>query len=125
MALEVSHGRDTISLADDVLIAEIAPAMLGKLKADSRQQALSRSFLWTVAAAFIIPTLAQKLVTPERFELPPNQLGDWVGLLMVLSMIVCVVCGGVTIVRSFLGQPSMLRDELAYRREHGRWRWDR
>jgi hypothetical protein len=115
----------SISSNDAVLLAEIPPAMLAKLKADSIRKGLSTAFSLTVVGAFVVPSLAKQLGVPGSIVLPSNQLGDWAGLVELLFMIVLIVFGGVTMVRSFVGRPSMLRAELSYRRLHGKWRWER
>jgi hypothetical protein len=54
-----------------------------------------------------------------------KQTDGWLELFLILFGIVLCVCTLVTLVRAYIGQPSMLRDELRYRREHGKWRWER
>ncbi len=112
--------------SDEALIAEITPDMRAKLKSDSLHQGVSRSSVLAFVGVFVIPNLAKQFGAWESaITLPSSHLADWVGLLVLLSMIGFIVWGAVRMVRSFVGQPSMLRDELGYRRRHGKWRWER
>jgi|AraplaMF_Col_mMF_1032025.scaffolds.fasta_scaffold00356_4 hypothetical protein len=106
------------------LIAELTPEMLAKLKDDSRQQAMRRAFFWTIFGVFVVPNLFRHSV-PETVVIPSAHLADWLGLLVALSMLACLILGCVTLVRAFIGQPALLRTELTYRRQHGKWRWER
>src|SRR5690242_11404562 len=98
--------------SDEALLAEIAPAMLAKLKADSRRESTSTAFLLMVVGGWFAPNLAK-------------QLDNIFGLVVFLLGFAAGVGALVVLVRCYLGQPSMLRDELRYRRQHGKWRWDR
>jgi hypothetical protein len=120
-----TSASSSVSTDDAGLLAEIPPAMLAKLKADSRQRAISTSFVWTVFGAFVIPNLAKQWDASAALAPLSNQLGNWVGILLLLSMIVFMICGAVAMLRGFLGQPALLRTELRYRRQHGKWRWER
>lgn len=111
MSVETT-GLSSTAAKDADLIAEIAPTMLAKLKADSRQQACSKAFLCVFLGAFVLPNLAK-------------QIDGWPGVLLFLFGIALNIFGIVKIARSYIGQPSMLGDELRYRRQHGKWRWER
>jgi len=111
--MSVETADPSSAAAQDAdLIAEIAPVMLAKLKADSRQHACSNSLLFVFLGVFVLPTLAK-------------QFDGWIGVVLLLVGIALNIFGLVMIARSFIGQPSMLCDELRYRRQHGKWRWDR
>ena len=97
---------------DAALIAELTPQMLAKLKADSREQAYSTALLFVFLGAFVFPNLA------KQFE-------GWFGVLLLLFVFPLNVLAFVTMARSYIGQPSQLRAELKYRRQHGKWRWER
>ena len=126
MCSAASAQPETISVeSDDTLLAEIAPAMLAKLKADSRQHGVSVGFLLTFAGGFLIPNLVKQFGAPGSTGLPPGQLGDWIGPLAALFAIASLICGAVVVVHAFIGQPAQLRTEVSYRRQHGKWRWDR
>jgi hypothetical protein len=100
------------SIDDAALIAELTPQMLAKLKADSRQQALSTNLLFVSLGVFVLPNLAK-------------QFDGWAGPLLLLIGVALNIYALAMIARSYIGQPSMLRDELRYRRQHGKWRWER
>jgi hypothetical protein len=107
-----THAETAPTPSDEALLAEIAPAMLAKLKADSRQQGITTGILFAFINSFVLPAFVK-------------QTDGWLELFLILFGIVLCVCTLVTLVRAYIGQPSMLRDELRYRREHGKWRWER
>lgn len=111
-AAATMKSEATSAPSDEALIAEITPAMLTKLKADSRQQAISQGFVFMFLAVFVFPNFAK-------------QFDGWLGVSAILLALAFFIFAVVTMFRSFFGQPSVLRDELAYRRRHGKWRWER
>jgi hypothetical protein len=107
------------SKADGALIAEIAPPMLDKLKNDGKLYGLLcvatvifavREFeVWGSVKAGIASVLR---LGPDSLD-RVSDIGLLVGFLAV-----------------FLVGPSYfqwraIRDELKYRRQHGKWRWER
>ncbi|WP_395023060.1 hypothetical protein [Dongia sp.] len=110
--------------SDEALIAELTPEMLAKLKADSRKQAIREGALMSLLGVYLIPN-AYKQFSPAESSPQPNQIADWIGLLVLLVMIGFVVHGGITMLRGFIGRPALLHAELLYRRQHDTWRWER
>jgi hypothetical protein len=98
------------SPTDEDLIAQITPAMLEKLTHDSRWGAF-----WM---GMVLCFSGFNIASDKTF-------GGIVDILIGFFGVAVAACGLVIIARSCLGQPSMLRDELRYRRQHGKWRWER
>jgi hypothetical protein len=97
------------SPTDDELIAQITPAMLEKLTHDSRWGAFWMGIALCFSGAFIAHV---------------KTFGGIVDILFGFFGVAAAACGFVIIARSCLGQPSMLRTELSYRRLRGKWRWE-
>ena len=98
--------------SDETLLAEITPPMLAKLKMDARQQSVGLAFVLMVAGAYFVPDLSKQF--DNGFGIP----------LKVLSFAMNI-CAVVIMFRALLRTPPMLRIELRYRRQHGKWRWER
>lgn len=97
--------------SDEALLAEITPPMLAKLKLDSRLQSSAIAGL-LMAPSILAPELSKQF--DIGFGIPLRVL--------TFGLSVCAV---VILFRALLRTPPMLRQELRYRREHGKWRWER
>lgn len=109
MTSEVSYGRDTVSPSDDVLIAEIAPDMLAKLKSDSRQQRI-----WLGAVVMLGGT----------GQFGKSAFGTPIDTILAIFGVALSIFGLVTLYKAYYGAPVALQLELAYRPKQGKWRWD-
>jgi hypothetical protein len=96
---------------DALLIDEIAPAMLAKLKNDSRQKMMSQGITAMFAAAMLV--------------FGNGTYATWLNVLFTVSGVVFCALGLVTIYKAHYGAPSGFQEELAYRRRSGKWRWER
>jgi hypothetical protein len=103
----VSAGSETdgtIAPSDGDLIAEIPPAMQNKLRRDSR------ILMWFFGLAAVL--------AGREFADSSQVIFSFLGILFAL--------GGVGLcIASFFSGNAMLREELRYRRKHGKWRWER
>lgn len=116
MAVEATASSSDST--DQALIAEIAPAMLAKLKLDGSLY----GYLILILGLTIIPTLSFPGSVTEFIAAAlrlgpdgPRRVADFVYLFAVF--------GGCLILPWYFKRSSV-RAELKYRRRHGKWRWE-
>ena len=96
--------------SDEALIAEITPQMLARLTFVSRQLALWMCLAMIAMGLFW--AFGQNLLLQGTIARPILGIAFPIGGLTVLA-------------RGYSGQPLLVRAELRYRRQHGKWRWER
>jgi hypothetical protein len=109
MSVEASNGTPTSS-DDAALIAEIAPAMKEKLRRDGYGRGLA------IGLQVLFLTM-----------LVSRQIGDMESIAHPMQFIVAlsVMAIGVLVLLPLYMRKIGLSSELRYRRQHGKWRWDR
>ena len=103
----------TGALADDSISAEIAPAMLEKLKQDGRNHATS-SFVLLMFWALV----SFNSLTPYKDQ----SFVEAVRIALVLVSIAAAIAG---LSSRYFFERYAVGLEVAYRRQRGKWRWDR
>jgi hypothetical protein len=101
---------------DAELIAEIAPAMLAKLRLDGSARGTATAVALLLALQAIYwPIVAQQNLKPfaDRADLLPYCFGG-LGIVVVLQ-----------IALPHVFKRRNVLNEVRYRRQHGKWRWER
>lgn len=107
------------TLTDDALIAEIAPAMMEKFRLDAKMRNSTNVVLFLLAI-----TMMFGRGDADHSAIP---------LLDLLAALAKVVFGLVCVITFFRNpkffQPEYwtnksIAEEITYRRQHGKWRWD-
>jgi hypothetical protein len=93
--------------SDAELIAEIAPPMLAKLREDGE---LKGAFCSVIPLLLFVSFFRWELVGPLQ-----TQLKSWVILLLIL----------LALALPFFFKRRSVLNEVRYRRQHGKWRWER
>ena len=115
MTIEATGFRAAASQSpsDEELVAEIPVAMLEKLREDSRKELRSSSLFLMFCGMF--------LVTGKNSDF----LGSYTDLVFLLSGLVFIVLGLSRFFKSERPSDEMVQAEVKYRRQHGKWRWER
>jgi uncharacterized membrane protein HdeD (DUF308 family) len=97
-------------VADQALIAEISPAMMQKLRRDWRQNSVAFGLLFLLAGKYLLGQNATSMINETVFT-------------------VCGVSnlffGGAFLIAAYFGRTLGVREELKFRRDNGKWRWER
>jgi hypothetical protein len=101
------------SPTDGELVAQIPAAMLDKLSEDSREKSKS--------SGLGLATCGMLLVVVKHF----NFFGSRDDLVFLLLGSTFVILGLLRYVKFHRPNDEMVQVELQYRRQHGKWRWER
>jgi len=118
MTIEAA-GSTSASLTDKALLAEIPPAMLGKLELDGRLL----GYLFLFLALTTIPTLNLTVPFTESISAALG-LGSGGPQRVAAGAYVFGLFGGCLFLPWYFKRGSV-KAELKYRRRHGKWRWER
>jgi hypothetical protein len=103
-----SSNRASTSIDDSVLISEIAPAMLGRLKREGQ----TKGVLLALAFSFFIQMVSRQI---------GDQFSHVMPIIYATSMV--ALCG--LILLPLYMRKRNVSVEIDYRRQHGKWRWER
>jgi hypothetical protein len=118
MTIEAA-GSSSTSGTDTALLAEIPPAMLAKLELDGRLY----GYLILIVALTIIPTLGLTAPITESIS-AAFELGSGGARRLADGGYLFGLFGGCLFLPWYFKR-SCVRAELKYRRQHGKWRWER
>lgn len=101
---------------DAEFIAEIAPPMLVKLREDGLAKGASLSFFLIIAYGSITQLYWNSVrLDPTRYS----------GTIADLHVLAILPIGLVAIGLPYYFKRRNVRNEIRYRRQHGKWRWER
>jgi hypothetical protein len=100
----------TNSPNNDELSRDIAPAMLAKLRRDGRGKGLAIG----LQVVFLTMLVNRQIGDTESITQP-----------MPIMVALSVVAMGALILLPLYMRKNELSSEFAYRRQHGKWRWER
>jgi len=118
MSVETA-GPSSAAAKDADLIAEIAPAMLEKLKQDGKLVGSLFAMIVVIAVSNFELSESSKAVISSVLHLSRdsmNRLGDFSFIFSLLSSFV---------VLPWYFERRTIKEELKYRRQRGKWRWER